>query len=171
MNWTELPRTDPASGDPLVVIETLRGSGQKFSYDPRLNMLRLKKLLPLGMAFPYNFGFFPSTRAEDGDPLDALVIFEDPLPPGCILSVRVLGVFMAEQRERDKNWVRNDRFVVRPSLAQTYGVATIDALSQRVCGDIEAFFVQYNRVLGREFRVTGVGAEAEALRMLEEAAV
>ncbi len=171
MNWTRLPRTDPETSHPLVVIETPRGSGQKFSYDPGLNMLRLKKLLPLGMAFPYNFGFFPSTRAEDGDPLDALVIFEDPLPPGCILAVRVLGVFRAEQKERDKDWLRNDRFVVRPSPAQTYGVETIDALSQRTRGGIEAFFVQYNRVLGREFRITGVGAEAEALRMLEEAAV
>ena len=61
-----------------VVIETAKGSRNKFSFDQDLNVFRLKKVLPEGMSFPYDFGFVPSTRAEDGDPLDVLVLMDEP---------------------------------------------------------------------------------------------
>ena len=64
--------------------------------DETLGAFRLKKLLPLGAAFPYYFGFIPSTRAADGDPLDVLVLSDAGLFPGVVVGVRLLGVLDAE---------------------------------------------------------------------------
>ena len=65
-----------------VVIETPRGSRNKFAYDEKLGVIRLKKVLPAGMDFPYDFGFVPSTKGDDGDPLDALLLMDEPAHPG-----------------------------------------------------------------------------------------
>src|SRR5215831_10225087 len=75
-----------------VVIETPAGSRSKFRYDDRLGVFRLDKLLPMGASFPVDFGFVPGTRAEGGDPLDVVVLGEEPTFPGCIMTVRLLGI-------------------------------------------------------------------------------
>ena len=71
-------------------------------------MFELKKVLPAGMAFPYNFGFLPSTKGGDGDPLDVLVQMDEPAFPGCVLKCRVIGVIEGEQGNRKES---NDRLV------------------------------------------------------------
>lgn len=65
----------------IVVIETPKGSRNKYAYDPKEHIFELKKVLPAGMAFPYDFGFVPSTRGGDGDPLDVLVLMDEPAFP------------------------------------------------------------------------------------------
>ena len=70
----KLPPFDPETGELNVIIETPRGSHNKYAYDEQLGLIRFKKLLPAGMFFPFDFGFVPSTRSGDGDPLDVLVI-------------------------------------------------------------------------------------------------
>src|SRR5262249_31213454 len=97
----ELPTFDPDSGLVNVVIDTPRDSRCKYRYADRLGLFRLGKLLPLGTSFPYDFGFVPSTAAEDGDPLDVLVILSEPVAVGCVAGVRMIGVLKAEQTERD----------------------------------------------------------------------
>src|SRR5262252_5677838 len=77
-------------GDAIqVVIETPKGSRNKYAYDPKVGLFRLKKALPAGMAFPYDFGFVPSTLADDGDPVDVLVLMDEPAFPGCLLKCRI----------------------------------------------------------------------------------
>ena len=73
-----------------VVIETPKGSRNKFAFDPDQHVFELKKVLPTGMAFPYDFGFVPSTEADDGDPIDVLVLMDEPAFPGCVLKCRVI---------------------------------------------------------------------------------
>ena len=68
-----------------VIIETPKGSRNKYAFDPEQRVFQLKKVLPTGMAFPYDFGFIPSTKAEDGDPVDVLVLMDEPAFPGCAL--------------------------------------------------------------------------------------
>src|SRR5882762_87013 len=80
-----------------VVIETPKGSRNKFAFDPDQHVFELKKVLPTGMAFPYDFGFVPSTEAEDGDPIDVLVLMDEPAFPGCVLKCRTIGVIEGEQ--------------------------------------------------------------------------
>src|SRR6202022_2065200 len=93
-----------------VIIETPKGSRNKFSFDADQKVFELKKVLPAGMTFPHDFGFIPSTKAEDGDPVDVLAIMDEPAFPGCILKCRVVGVTEGERGKKMKT-ERNDRAV------------------------------------------------------------
>ena len=93
-----------------VVVDTSKGSRNKYKYDETLGLYRLSKVLPLGITFPYDFGSIPSTRAEDGDPLDVLVLGEEALLPGFLVTVRLVRVIQAEQTEHGKTF-RNDRLL------------------------------------------------------------
>ena len=94
----------------MVVIETPKGSPNKLAFEPRYGTFVLKGVLPAGAVFPFDFGFVPSTRAEDGDPLDVLVLMDAPVFPGCIVPSRLVGVIEAEQTEDGKT-ERNDRLL------------------------------------------------------------
>ena len=83
-----------------VIIETPKGSRNKYAFDESQGMFLLKKVLPAGMAFPYDFGFVPSTRAEDGDPVDVLVLMDEPAFVGCLLQCRIIGVIEGEQGKK-----------------------------------------------------------------------
>src|SRR5437868_9572077 len=83
-----------------VIIETTKGSRNKYSFDPKQKVFQLSKVLPAGMAFPYDFGFVPSTKAEDGDPTDVLVLMDEAAFPGCLLKCRVVGIIEGEQGDR-----------------------------------------------------------------------
>jgi len=65
-----------------VIVETPKHSQAKFAWDPELQVFRVKKTLPMGMVFPFDFGFLPGTKGGDGDPLDVLVIMEQACFPG-----------------------------------------------------------------------------------------
>ena len=93
-----------------VIIETPKGSRNKYAFDQEESVFALKKVLPSGMAFPYDFGFVPSTLAEDGDPVDVLVLMDEPAFPGCLLKCRLIGVIQGEQGKGKKS-ERNDRLV------------------------------------------------------------
>ena len=80
-----------------VIIETPKGSRNKFAFDPEQEVFALAKVLPAGMVFPYDFGFIPSTKAEDGDPTDVLVLMDEPAFPGVLVKCRVIGVIEGEQ--------------------------------------------------------------------------
>src|ERR1043166_1586158 len=96
-----------------AVIETPKGSRVKYSYDEETGLLRLKKALPEGMVFPFNFGFIPGTKAEDGDPLDVLIVNEEALVPGCLVEARPIAVIEAKQGKKGGKQVRNDRLVAK----------------------------------------------------------
>src|SRR3712207_13234 len=97
---TQIPAFDP-DGDLNVVIETPKGSHNKYAYDEEFGIFRFQGVMPEGNLFPHDFGFVPSTLGEDSDPLDVLVLLDVSLPVGCLLAARPLGVIEAEQRERD----------------------------------------------------------------------
>src|SRR4030095_2636693 len=93
-----------------VIVETPKGSRVKYNYDSGTVLFRLSKAMPEGMLFPFNFGFVPRTLAEDGDPLDVLILNEESVISGCLLKVRPIAVIQATQTENGKS-VRNDRIV------------------------------------------------------------
>src|ERR1700758_2382069 len=93
-----------------VVIETPKGSRNKYAFNPNEGVFELKRVLPAGMEFPYDFGFVPSTRADDGDPVDVLVLMDEPAFAGCVLKCRIIGVIEGEQGTK-KTRIRNDRIV------------------------------------------------------------
>jgi transaldolase len=103
-----------------VIIETPRESRNEYPCDPRQKDFGLKKVLPAGMTLPYHFGFIPSTKAEDGDPVDVLAIMDEPAFPGCILKCRVVGVTEGERGKKMKT-ERNDRAVAVKQEKHSYG--------------------------------------------------
>src|ERR1700749_4837400 len=84
-----------------VIVETPAGNRHKFDYDPETQLFKLKKTLPGGTAFPLEMGFIPGTQGQDGDPLDVLVITEEPCFTGCLIECRILGIIEAVQKEKN----------------------------------------------------------------------
>jgi inorganic pyrophosphatase len=168
VNLAHLDCKGPTEGTLQVVIETPRGSRNKFKYDEQLGLFRLNKMLPLGSSFPYDFGFIPSTRGEDGDPLDVLVLMDEPAFPGCVVPVRLLGVLEAEQTQ-DGTTVRNDRLLA--TLVTPYNppeVTALDQVNEKRLREVEYFFVAYNRMEGRDFRPVGRKGPDGARRLIEK---
>ena len=147
---------DKKSGDYRAVIETPKGSRNKYRYDPSCDCFELATTLPEGMAFPFDFGFVPSTLGGDGDPLDVLVLMDAPVMAGCVLRCRLIGVIEAREKERGKGWERNDRLIAVARHARTHeGVKTLAQLRAHTLDDIKAFFVDYNRLHDKKFEVRG----------------
>ena len=94
-----------------VVVETPKGSRNKFAYNPDDHVFELKKVLPTGMAFPYNFGFVPSTEADDGDPVDVLVLMDEPAFPGCVLKCRPMRIEGEQGKQGERRAERNDHII------------------------------------------------------------
>ena len=110
-NPVRLAPKDPEDDDIIqVVIETPKGSRNKYALDVKQKVFELTKVLPAGMVFPYDFQFVPSTLAEDGDPTDVLVLMDEPAFPGCLLKCRTIGVIEGEQGKKNKA-ERNDGIV------------------------------------------------------------
>src|ERR687884_131195 len=110
-NLDRLEPFDPESGDLTLVVETPKGGRNKYKYDEKAGLFRLPKVLPPGSIFPFDFGFVPGTRGEDGDPLDVLVLMDEPAFTGCVVACRLIGVIEAEQSTRDGQMERNDRLI------------------------------------------------------------
>lgn len=153
-----------------VVIESPRATQAKFKFDPKEKIFRLKRLLPLGMVFPYDFGFIPGTEGEDGDPLDALVLSEFASFTGAHLTCRIIGALKAEQQEKGGKALRNDRFFCVPAGSITYAlVETIDQLGKEHNVQLEDFFINYNKVDGKIFTAHGIIEPEKALKMIKKA--
>ena len=167
---SRLPVLDASSGDMTAVIETPKGSSSKYDYDPDCGAFRLAGLMPEGMTFPYDFGFIPSTLAEDGDPLDVLVFLDAPAVVGCVLTVRLIGVIEAEQRKKGQDWIRNDRVLAAASLARAFDhVRALEDLRPHLLDEIEAFFRQYNELKGNEFKPINRGGPDRARKLVQQA--
>jgi inorganic pyrophosphatase len=149
-----LPLVDEDSGDLTVVVETPRGSRNKYKYDPERGVMRLGATLAEGLAFPRDFGFFPSTRGADGDPLDVLLFLDSAVPPGCVATARLIGVLEVEQKEKRKRWKRNDRFFAVATQAHAHQrLKHIDDLRPQLLPEIESFFTHYAGLYGKELRI------------------
>jgi len=150
-----------------AIIETPKGSRNKFDYDPESDLFMLGGLLPEGMMFPFDFGFIPSTLGEDGDPLDILVLMDAPAHVGCLIDVRLIGVICAEQVEDGKR-ESNDRLMgVAIHSYEHEHVSAIGEVSKSLLSQLEAFFVSYNKQRGKKFSITGTGGPRKAVKFLK----
>jgi inorganic pyrophosphatase len=150
-----------------VVIETPKGSRNKFAFNSEEHIFELKKVLPAGMAFPYDFGFVPSTEADDGDPVDVLVLMDEAAFPGCALTCRAVGVIEGEQVGK-KGKVRNDRIVAVEQDAHSWAdIKTLDDLGKHFLKELEEFFVDYHRLSGKEYRVLDAKGPGRARKLVK----
>jgi inorganic pyrophosphatase len=157
------------NGDLRVVIETPRGSRNKYSYDPDCDCMQLSTVLPEGLVFPYDFGFIPSTLGDDGDPLDVLILMDEPVIPGCIVRARLIGAITAEQKEKNGGWTRNDRLIAVATHAQTHdGARNLSDLRPHLIDEIKEFFVTYNKLRNRKFRPEDDAEPKKALKLVRQ---
>jgi inorganic pyrophosphatase len=154
-----------------VVIETPKNSRNKYAFDHDRHVIALRKILPAGMIFPYDFGFVPSTLADDGDPLDVLLLMDEPAFPGCVLDARVVGVIEGQDEPEGGETQRNDRVLAVASTSDTFkDVQTIDDLPRQMLDHIKEFFVNYPRLLGgKTYKILGLKGPEEANKLIEQA--
>lgn len=155
-----------------VVIETPKGSALKYSYDPATHFFELKKILPSGMVFPYDFGFIPGTKGEDGDPLDIIVISEFQSFPGCKMRCRLIGGLKAEQsvsKDEKKKMIRNDRYIAVPDCSSIFeNIKSIDDLPAHIVRELEDFFINYNQIEGKKFTLLRKLEPRESLKLIKQ---
>jgi len=169
MAFKDIPPRESGSGRVHVVIDTPTGSRNKYKYDERFQVLRLSRILPRGAVFPYDFGSIPGTSAEDGDALDVLVLQLPTSFPGCLVTVRLIGVLRAEQREGGKR-IRNDRLIgVADTSVNPARLKELSALDEQELRAIEHFLKSYNAFQGREFEIKSRGDSREAAQILDAA--
>jgi inorganic pyrophosphatase len=165
---SELAPRAEGSSELRVVVETPKGARNKYKYNEEKGFFELRKILPAGAVFPFDFGFVPSTRGEDGDPLDILILLEEPVFTGCVVGARLLGVIEAEQTSKEEGTQRNDRLIAVPSCSGEHDAyKSIEDVGEVLLRQIEHFFVSYNVIEGNQFSVLGRRGPERAEELIE----
>jgi inorganic pyrophosphatase len=167
MDLTQIPNElDESAGTVLAVIETPRGGRTKYAYEPALETFRVKHLLAEGLAYPLDFGFIPGTGAEDGDPLDVVVLADEPLATGAVAPVRLLGLIAGEQTEKGET-IRNDRVLAVAANSIRYAQVNMpEDLGESFLNELTRFWETDNARRGRAYKVLEVGTAADAVRRI-----
>jgi len=166
--FLQLETYDEETGDLNVIIETPKDSRNKFNYDEERGIFKLGGVLPAGASFPYDFGFVPQTLGGDGDPLDVLVLMDEPAFAGCLVAARLIGVVEAEQTEED-GMTRNDRLIAVAAVSRQHKhVRALKDIPDQLIAEIEHFFVSYNTIKGKEFKPTGRFGPDRATKIVED---
>jgi inorganic pyrophosphatase len=161
----------PVQDDDLiqVIIETPAQSRNKFAFDAKQSIFALKKVLPAGMVFPYDFGFLPQTLAPDGDPIDVLLLMDEPAFPGVAVMARLIGVIEGEQID-GKEKIRNDRLVAVAEANHMYaGIRKLSDLPSKWVKELQVFFVNYHNLEGKQYRLLGCRGAKQAMRLIKAA--
>jgi len=138
-----------------MVVETPRGSNIKLDYEPELRAFTVSRALPLGLVYPYDWGFIPGTKGEDGDPIDALAVHDGATYPGVILPCRPLGVVELVQKGA-KGPIENPRVILMPIWHDRMGeLEKATDLPARVKAEIEQFFLSATLFTDKQAKVTG----------------
>jgi len=171
----DLHRIPALDGDTVhVVVESPRDSPLKLKYEERWQAMSVSRPLPAGLVYPFDWGFVPSTLAPDGDPLDAMVLWDVPSFPGVVLRCRTIGVIYVEQNKTNFDpsvRVQNDRVLVVPVEARREAdLREASALPARVHAELEHFAGAATALEGKDVRITGWGRAAEALDLVRRSA-
>ena len=156
---------DPGPQSPEVIraiVEIPKNSSNKYEYDGALGVFRLDRPLYSPLHYPGDYGFVPGTLAEDGDPLDVLVLMSEPSFPGCLIEVRPLGVLdLVDSAERDQ------KILAVPQRSPRYEqIHTVDQVWPHLRREIEHFFTIYKELEGKQTRIEGWRGPADARKLI-----
>ena len=155
-----------------VIVEAPRGSTLKLKYEPRWEAMSVSRPLPAGVSFPFDWGFVPSTEASDGDPLDALLLWDVPSFPGVVVPCRAIGVLQVEQNRRNRDpseRIRNDRVLSVPLDARReLGLTDLAGVPTRVRQELETFTIAATALEGKDVRIIGWGDATAALALVRD---
>lgn len=124
-----------------VVIEVAAGSRNKYEIDHQTGVLRLNRTLFTAARYPVDYGFIEGTRGSDGDPVDALVLLEEPAIPGCHLTARAVAVLWVEHAGG-----REPKVLVVPSWKDASPIHDVEDVSERLRREIGQFFEVYKDI-------------------------
>jgi inorganic pyrophosphatase len=166
-NLSSLPAI-PSDGVLSVVVESPAGSTTKIKWDTKAEAFGLSRPLPLGIAYPHDWGFVPGTRGPDGDPIDALVLSEGTTFPGLMLAARPIGVVRMEQnRKTGGGRERNDRIIaILANGPRREPVRSVDELPRRVRQELEQFFLDVVFFEDRDAKLLGWAGPAAAWELV-----
>ena len=160
---------DRKAGTCRAVIETPKGRRTKFDYDRDLRAFVVKSLLPEGLSFPLDFGFIPSTLADDGDPLDVMVLIDEPAFVGAVMDVRLIGAVEAQESEHGRV-ERNDRILAVALCSHAYAdIKSPDDLPKTFIQDLTEFWTNKDRLEGKRFKVLAVSDALAAADLVPKA--
>ncbi|MDQ3179654.1 MAG: inorganic diphosphatase [Acidobacteriota bacterium] len=166
--FEKLSPFDNEKGELNVIIDTPKGSRNKYKYDEDLGLFKLGGVLAVGHFFPFDFGYIPQTLGGDGDPLDVLVLMDEPAFVGCLIRARLIGVIEAEQTEDGKT-ENNDRLIALASDSRVHkDITSINDLNPKLIDEIEHFFVSYNEAKGKTFNPLARFGARKAKSIVEE---
>jgi len=145
-----------------MIVEIPKNSSNKYEYDGKLGVFRLDRSLYSPMHYPGDYGFIPGTLAEDNDPMDVLVLVQEPSFTGCLIEVRPVGVLnMVDSDEGDQ------KILAVPTRNPRYDqIHTLDQIFPHVRREVEHFFTIYKELQGAHTRMEGWGGPREARRAI-----
>lgn len=150
-----------------AIIETPKGSCQKYALSPDYGVIAFHHVLPHGLEWPYDYGFIPQTIAPDTDPLDVLLINENGLFSGCLIEARIIGAI-----RECKEDIENDRLIGVPLPSPGAPMPTdnyhdIKDIPKQTLDEIQKFLVEYPRGEGEEVRIRSVVGIAGAMKSIK----
>ncbi|MBD2310920.1 inorganic diphosphatase [Desertifilum sp. FACHB-1129] len=158
MDLSRIP-PQPKPGVVNVLIEITAGSKNKYEYDKDLQAFALDRVLYSSVKYPYDYGFIPNTLADDGDPLDGMVIMDEPTFPGCIIAARPIGLL-----EMEDGGDRDEKLLCVPDKDPRYAhVKSIKDLAPHRLAEIAEFFGSYKNL---EKKTVKIGEWKDADRVM-----
>lgn len=165
--WSEIEAGSDVPDVVTAVIEVPKGSRNKYEYDKKMEAFMLDRVLYSPVHYPAEYGFIPKSTYDDGDPMDILVIMEQPTFPGCVIEARPIGI-MGMIDSGDKDY----KVLAVPAEDPRFDdVNDIDDVPAHLLKEIEHFFSVYKTLQGKEVETLGwedaKAAKAEIERSLE----
>ena len=158
-----------------VAIESPRGSAVKLKYDPVLQIMSISRPLPVGLVFPYDFGFIPATRGPDDDPVDALVVWDAASFPGVVMACRAVGVIRVRQNQTNhdaRKRIRNDRILAVPTEAPRTPRGPLAGPGlKRIQEEISSFLIASTILDGKDAAILGWGGADEAIALIRKSLI
>ena len=169
-NYLKFP-TWADSGHVHVVVETPRGSPGKAGVRSEARRVHTCEAAAAGLTYPYDWGFIPSTKAEDGDPLDVLIIHDAATYPGLVLTCKPIGVLEVVQSSKGKT-ERNDRVFVVPDRSPFEGdLQDIRRLPSRAIEEMKNFFEATNALEAKTLKFLGWRGPAKAIKTIKKSSL
>jgi inorganic pyrophosphatase len=145
-----------------AVVEIPRGSRNKYEFDHATGSIRLDRVLYSSAHYPTDYGFIPGTTSADGDPLDVLIIVEEPTFPGCHVRIRPIGVLLT----RDEKGLDEKVLAVPLADPRFDGIMDLVDVQEHRLAEIKNFFATYKMLEGKETQVEGWQGAREAWDVL-----
>jgi inorganic pyrophosphatase len=161
--WHDVPIGDDVPDEFKVVIEVSKGSKVKYELDKDTGLLEVDRILYSSVVYPENYGFIPQTLADDDDPLDVIVLMQEPVQPMSLLEVRPIGIMpMVDEGENDENII-----CVHVEDPQYEKFTNVDQLPEHRLREIQQFFMEYKNLENKEVEVGDIQGPDEAKKYVQ----